>query len=559
MTNTRAVRCAIYARMSTDKQSDTSPADQVARCREFAKARVWEVVEDLVVMEAGVSGASRHNRPGLLSLIHRMEEWDALLCFDFSRLTRNVEDHGWLLNRFRAEKRTAYEATTGLELSNLGAQVGGVMNAEYLDRLRAFTQNGLLRRAERGLATGGPPYGYRTDEAPGGRSLVVDVERAVIVRRIFDRYAAGDGLREIAHSLNADHVTPPRPRSLHTRPASWAPTAIREMLRNPIYRGLRVYNRSEWVKDHATGRRRRFERPESEWFREERPDLVVVSPDLFEAVQDEIGGRAEAYERTERARFAGTLSGQGHRVAARHVLSGFLECGVCGGAFHASNGSGRYGCAWHRKRGPAVCDSRLTVPRVTLEERIFGAIRDRILVPDVVTYATTRAVEKVAERLEGAKPVDLSERLSEIADELSTLRRIASRSSRPSDVGRLIAELEHERANLTAPRTAFTGIDRDLLRDVVTARVFEMRQAFEGCDEDRRAAFRVLLGDRRMSVCADPERHFRVEGVFELPLEEGDSRPWASRESPIRGSGGVLLPKRTAPHHVVRSRLLLAA
>src|SRR5215472_6569198 len=29
-------------------------------------------------------------------------------------------------------------------------------------------------------------------------------------------------------------------------------------------------------------------------------------------------------------------------------------------------------------------------------------------------------------------------------------------------------------------------------------------------------------GDRRMRVPADPDRHFRVEGVFELPLEEGD-------------------------------------
>ena len=80
--------------MSTDKQSDTSPADQVARCREFAAARGWEVAEELVAMEAGVSGASRHNRPGLLGLIGRIDEWDVLLCFDFSRLARNVEDHG---------------------------------------------------------------------------------------------------------------------------------------------------------------------------------------------------------------------------------------------------------------------------------------------------------------------------------------------------------------------------------------------------------------------------------------------------------------------------------
>jgi DNA invertase Pin-like site-specific DNA recombinase len=42
------MRAAIYARMSTDKQSPDSPADQVARCREFAAARGFDVVEDLI-------------------------------------------------------------------------------------------------------------------------------------------------------------------------------------------------------------------------------------------------------------------------------------------------------------------------------------------------------------------------------------------------------------------------------------------------------------------------------------------------------------------------------
>jgi hypothetical protein len=42
----------------------------------------------------------------------------------------------------------------------------------------------------------------------------------------------------------------------------------------------------------------------------------------------------------------------------------------------------------------------------------------------------------------------------------------------------------------------------------------------------------AIHGARREVVCADPERQFRVEGVFELPLNEGDSRPWsASRVS----------------------------
>ena len=69
------MRAALYARMSTDKQSADSPADQIARCRDFAKARGWTVAESLIVSEAGISGASRHNRPGLLALMARIDEW----------------------------------------------------------------------------------------------------------------------------------------------------------------------------------------------------------------------------------------------------------------------------------------------------------------------------------------------------------------------------------------------------------------------------------------------------------------------------------------------------
>ncbi len=48
-------RAAIYARMSADKQSADSPADQIARCREYAEREAWQVVEDLVLADEGIS------------------------------------------------------------------------------------------------------------------------------------------------------------------------------------------------------------------------------------------------------------------------------------------------------------------------------------------------------------------------------------------------------------------------------------------------------------------------------------------------------------------------
>jgi hypothetical protein len=90
------------------------------------------------------------------------------------------------------------------------------------------------------------------------------------------------------------------------------------MLRNPIYRGERMFNRSEWVKDHATGRRRRHERPESECLREQRPDLAIVRAETFEAVQAETKRRNTRYLRGEGGgRMGGPLPGMAYRGPRR--------------------------------------------------------------------------------------------------------------------------------------------------------------------------------------------------------------------------------------------------
>jgi hypothetical protein len=135
------------------------------------------------------------------------------------------------------------------------------------------------------------------------------------------------------------------------------------------------------------------------------------------------------------------------------VLSGFLECAVCGGGFHAQNSAERYGCGWHRGgRDPVVCENALLVPRRALEDRIFGAI----LVPEVVSLAVERAADLVYAELAAPKPTDLRDRLEEIEEELATPRRVAARRGRRQELSRVVTELEAERARLSG---AFTGAE----------------------------------------------------------------------------------------------------
>ena len=85
--------------------------------------------------------------------------------------------------------------------------------------------------------------------------------------------------------------------------------------------------------------------------------------------------------------------------------------------------------------------------------------------------------------------------------------------------------------------------------------MLEMRSAFEGGPEERRTAFRALLGDRRMRVFRDGERLFRVEGLFELALEATDARASyrGLRASALCGSGGRIVLVEPLPREVVLS------
>jgi site-specific DNA recombinase len=140
----------------------------------------------------------------------------------------------------------------------------------------------MVRKAKALHVTGGKVFGYRNEEvldAEGRRLHVlrrIDPDEAAPVRRIFSLYAAGKDMISIAKTLNADGVKPPRGHG-------WAPSALREMLYRELYRGVIVWNRKQKITRGGTKKLRK--RPESEWLRLEAPELQIVPPDLWEAVQ----------------------------------------------------------------------------------------------------------------------------------------------------------------------------------------------------------------------------------------------------------------------------------
>ena len=137
------------------------------------------------------------------------------------------------------------------------------------------------------------PSGYKpelvdptvTDRKKSKKRIVVVEEEAKIVRRIYVLYLDYYGYTAIARILNTEGATSPRGKG-------WCHTGIWEILRNPCYAGEWTYGRRRTVA--RVGGRRIIEKAAAkELVSTKRPDLAIVSPDVFVRVQVALAERSK--------------------------------------------------------------------------------------------------------------------------------------------------------------------------------------------------------------------------------------------------------------------------
>jgi hypothetical protein len=283
------------------------------------------------------------------------------------------------------------------------------------------------------------------------------------------------------------------------------------------------WNKSEWIKDHATGKRRRISRPESEWVVAENPEWGIVESGFWGRVRAIFAQRDARQPRDSRGRLVG--AGAGSRGPSRHLLSGFLACGKCGGGFYAVNGRCSYACSWHRDRGNSVCSNAGLISRSRLEGALLEHIQARILTPEAVGFIVERALDLMEHRQEESGGAEKARRtLAETERKLANLVRLAAETGELEQIGEEIRRLKAQRGELEASALAAgVRIDWAEIADRMRARVDRLRGLLVGSRESGRRALRALLGDRRLTIHPS-DRGFRLEGFLRLDIGNDDAR-----------------------------------
>jgi DNA invertase Pin-like site-specific DNA recombinase len=102
--STDTIRAAIYARCASGLPKDSTAAQQIRTCIEYAEKRGWKVVGELLQIDIGASGMSL---TGCKSLLHLLEaahrerrQFDCVLVAGISRLSRSLDRVTKLVNAF---------------------------------------------------------------------------------------------------------------------------------------------------------------------------------------------------------------------------------------------------------------------------------------------------------------------------------------------------------------------------------------------------------------------------------------------------------------------------
>lgn len=277
-----------------------------------------------------ISGAS-HLRPAYQRLLEdaRNNVFDVVVAEGLDRISRDQEHIAAFFKQMQFQGIPIVTVAEG-EISELHIGLKGTMSSLFLKDLAQKTHRGLEGRVRKGKsAAGGITYGYDVVRAVQGDGSITTGERVinedqtVVVRRIFQDYSHGLSPRAIAGHLNREGVPAPR--------GTWGTSTIygnwrrgTGILNNELYVGRLVWNRQRFVKDPTTGKRQARLNPPEDWIIEEVPELRIVPEDLWIGVKS----RQEATY-SDMIRDGLSRPERAHR--AKHLFSGLLKCGCCGG------------------------------------------------------------------------------------------------------------------------------------------------------------------------------------------------------------------------------------
>ncbi len=351
----------VYVRVSTAHQADDElPVDSQVAELTAAVAAAGATCD--VIKDAGISGTEFDHRPGLQQVIARAREqkpnFKWVLVWKLSRFARDIEEgliYRALLRKKQIELISYKEPIPEGPLGTLITHILMAVDQFYAAATAADVLRSQKELARQGFSAGGrPPVGYlrepvvvgtRYDGTPLTRvRWAPDPDTAPRVVQAFQMAATGAQYDEIVAATGICRNK----------------SSLATILANPIYRGVKVFNREARVEGEHGRKRRR------------NPAGETVTSEVEAIVPDQLWDRVQAMLSQRRANRLPPMRYQGG-----YVLTDVLRC-ACGARMVGTNSR-----SYRYYRCTAKC-GRPHVRANQLEDGVMDLIRRDLITPKAI-------------------------------------------------------------------------------------------------------------------------------------------------------------------------------
>lgn len=412
----------LYIRVSTTEQADEgySLGEQESRLRSYCSAYGYIINE--IHTDPGVSGATME-RPGLKKLIKdvRAGRCKKVIVWKLDRLSRSQKDTLILLEDvFLANNCDFISLMESFDTSTpVGRCIVGILASfSQMERenIKIRTAMGRQARIKQGYFHGShAPIGYKF--AAGSNDLLIDSYAAKLVREVFRLFLSGQSIKSIS-----THMLESYGDNLY----DWGNnTAVRRVLRNPVYMGYVTYGTETYKGLH---------------------EAIVSETDWYMAA-----AMLEHNKNLDKRSYAFKAAGS----TADNLLTGLLFCGDCGARMYArkvSKAKKKYICHSVARTSAAMIKSDNCTNRLhpyTVEEL------DALVIGEIVKLSLDRSYfNSMVAELKDTRPSELDgfeERLDEIDRQITRLLNLyQSGIIELSEIQDRIADLKEEKEKIQA-------------------------------------------------------------------------------------------------------------
>ena len=311
------LRAVIYNRCSTEEESQKDALiKQVQESKRCVHEQGWELVDAYVEAKSGttVKGRNEYNR---LYQDLESDRFDVIVIKGQDRLMRNTKDWYLFLDRMQRNRKRLYMYLERKFYTPDDALITGIkaiLAEEYSRELSKKINNAHKNRQKEGKSFVFTNHTYGFKKMPD-KSIVIDQKEAEMIKLIFELSAGGYGTHCSAEILYQNGYRNRKGKGI-------SPSLIRNIIRNPIYKGTVVQNRQHY--DFES--KQTYKNPPSEWLFHENAVPKIIDEELFERANRGLDQRKQ-----EGNRGGSYLKGS---APGKYDLSGKLFCGLCGSPFY---------------------------------------------------------------------------------------------------------------------------------------------------------------------------------------------------------------------------------